>query len=154
MLDEVQSGIGRTGTWFAFQHSGVKPDVMTLAKGLGNGVPIGACLAAGAAAHLFGHGNHGSTFGGNPLACTAALTTLRVIEDDGLMRNAVELGDFIRAALATRLAGQRGVREIRGQGIMIGIELAHPCGDYAAGADRGLLINELPRWCACCPHSI
>ena len=142
MLDEVQSGIGRTGTWFAFQHSGVKPDVMTLAKGLGNGVPIGACLAAGTAAHLFGNGSHGSTFGGNPLACTAALTTLRIIEDEGLMRNAVELGDSIRSALAARFAGQRGVREIRGQGLMIGIELAHPCGELVQQAlDRGMLIN-------------
>jgi acetylornithine aminotransferase len=142
MLDEVQSGIGRTGTWFAFQHSGVRPDVMTLAKGLGNGVPIGACLAAGAAAHLFGPGSHGSTFGGNPLACAAALATLRIIEDDGLMRNAVEIGDRIRSALAARFAGQRSVREIRGQGLMIGIELAHPCGELVQQAlDRGLLIN-------------
>jgi acetylornithine aminotransferase len=142
MLDEVQSGIGRTGTWFAFQHSGVKPDVMTLAKGLGNGVPIGACLAAGTAARLFGPGNHGSTFGGNPLACAAALATLRIIEDEGLMRNAVELGDRIRAELGARLGNQRGVREIRGQGLMIGIELAHPCGELVQQAlERGLLIN-------------
>ena len=142
MLDEVQSGIGRTGRWFAFQHSGVRPDVMTLAKGLGNGVPIGACLAAGPAGELFGPGSHGSTFGGNPLACTAALTTLRIIEDEGLMRNAVEIGDLIRSQLGARLSGQAGVREIRGQGLMIGVELAQPCGELVQQAlDRGLLIN-------------
>jgi acetylornithine aminotransferase len=142
MLDEVQSGIGRTGRWFAFQHSGVSPDVMTLAKGLGNGVPIGACLAAGPAAGLFGHGNHGSTFGGNPLACAAALTTLRIIEEEGLMHNAVEIGRLIRAELGARLSGQAGVREIRGRGLMIGVELAQPCGELVQQAlDRGLLIN-------------
>ena len=142
MLDEVQSGIGRTGTWFAFQHSGVKPDVMTLAKGLGNGVPIGACLAAGPAARLFGPGSHGSTFGGNPLACAAALTTLQIIEDEGLMRHAVELGNQIRGKLATTLGRERGVVEIRGMGLMIGIELAHACGELVQQAlDRGLLIN-------------
>lgn len=142
MLDEVQSGTGRTGTWFAFQHSGVKPDVMTLAKGLANGVPIGACVTAGAAAKLFGPGNHGSTFGGNPLACAAALETLRIIETDGLMKNAVEIGDFIRAGFAKTLAGQAGVKEIRGEGLMIGIELTQPCGDLVQHAlDAGLLIN-------------
>jgi acetylornithine aminotransferase len=142
MLDEVQSGIGRTGTWFAFQQSGVRPDVMTLAKGLGNGVPIGACLAAGAAARLFGPGNHGSTFGGNPLACAAALTTLQIIEDEGLMQHAVKLGDHMRSQLAAKLGNERGVVEIRGEGLMIGIELAHPCGDLVQQAlDRGLLIN-------------
>jgi acetylornithine aminotransferase len=142
MLDEVQSGTGRTGKWFAFQHSGVKPDVVTLAKGLGNGVPIGACLAAGAAAKLFKPGSHGSTFGGNLLACASALTTLRIIEEDNLMRNAVEMGDFIRAGFATRLAGQRGVSEIRGMGLMIGIELAQPCNELVQQAlDAGLLIN-------------
>jgi acetylornithine/N-succinyldiaminopimelate aminotransferase len=142
MLDEVQSGIGRTGTWFAFQQSGVRPDVMTLAKGLGNGVPIGACLASGAAAGLFGPGNHGSTFGGNPLACAAALTTLQIIEEEGLMHHAVELGNHIRARLATTLGRERGVVQIRGQGLMIGIELAHACGELVQQAlDRGLLIN-------------
>jgi acetylornithine aminotransferase len=142
MLDEVQSGIGRTGRWFAFQHSGVMPDVMTLAKGLGNGVPIGACLAAGPAAGLFGQGSHGSTFGGNPLACAAALATLRIIEDEELMRNAVDAGERIRAGLAARLAGQPGVREIRGRGLMLGVELAHPCAELVRQAlDRGLLIN-------------
>ena len=142
MLDEVQSGTGRTGKWFAFQHSGVMPDVVTLAKGLGNGVPIGACLAAGAAASLFKPGSHGSTFGGNPLACAAALATLAVIEEEGLMQNAVDIGGFIRAGFAARLAGNPGVRDIRGAGLMIGIELAHPCGELVQQAlDRGLLIN-------------
>jgi len=142
MLDEVQSGIGRTGKWFAFQHSGVKPDVMTLAKGLGSGVPIGACLAAGPAAKLFKPGNHGSTFGGNPLACAAALTTLAIIEDDKLMANAVAIGDFIRAQFAEKLAGLAGLREIRGKGLMIGIELEKPCKDIVEKAlNAGLLIN-------------
>jgi acetylornithine aminotransferase len=142
MLDEVQSGIGRTGTWFAFQHSGVKPDVMTLAKGLGNGVPIGACLASGQAARLFGPGSHGSTFGGNPLACAAALTTLQIIEDEGLMRHALETGNHIRERLAAAFRNEPGVLEIRGQGLMIGIELARPCGDLVQQAlDRGFLIN-------------
>lgn len=142
ILDEVQSGMGRTGTWFAFQHSGVDPDVMTLAKGLGNGIPIGACLAKGAAAKLFKPGSHGSTFGGNPFACAAALTTLAIIEDEGLMQNAVEMGDTLRASFQSRLAGNAGVREIRGQGLMIGIELAYPCNDLVQQAlETGLLIN-------------
>jgi acetylornithine aminotransferase len=142
ILDEVQSGMGRTGTWFAFQHSGVEPDVMTLAKGLGNGIPIGACVAKGAAAKLFKSGSHGSTFGGNPFACAAALTTLAIIEDEGLMKNAVELGDFLRASFQSRLAGHAGVREIRGQGLMIGIELAYPCNALVQQAlEAGLLIN-------------
>ena len=142
MLDEVQSGTGRTGKWFAFQHAGVRPDVVTLAKGLGNGVPIGACLAAGAAADLFKPGSHGSTFGGNPLVCAAALATLDIIEQEGLMNNAVEIGDFIRAGFAERLAGNSGVRDIRGMGLLVGIELAHPCGELVQLAlDQGLLIN-------------
>jgi acetylornithine aminotransferase len=142
ILDEVQSGMGRTGTWFAFQHSGVEPDVMTLAKGLGNGIPIGACVAKGAAAKLFKPGSHGSTFGGNPFACAAALTTLAIIEAEGLMKNAVELGDFLRASFQSRLAGHAGVREIRGQGLMIGIELAYPCNALVQQAlEAGLLIN-------------
>jgi len=142
MLDEVQSGMGRTGKWFAFQHSGVMPDVMPLAKGLGNGVPIGACLAAGPAAHLFKPGNHGSTFGGNPLACAAALATIDIIEEERLMENAVKTGDFIRAELARQIGGLKGVREIRGKGLMIGIELEHPCGELVQQAlDRGMLIN-------------
>ena len=142
MLDEVQSGIGRTGKWFAFQHSGVKPDVMSLAKGLGNGVPIGACLAAGAAAKLFKPGHHGSTFGGNPLVCAAALSTLAIIEEDGLMNNAEIIGDYIRAQLSEKLSGLSGVRDIRGKGMMIGIELDKPCKDIVEIAlHAGLLIN-------------
>src|SRR5512147_839497 len=123
MVDEVQCGIGRTGAWFAYQHAGIKPDVMTLAKGLGSGVPIGACLAAGKAVGVFKPGNHGSTFGGNPLACTAALTTLDVIVSDGLMDRAARLGAMMRAGLQERLDGVPGVVEIRGDGLMIGIEL-------------------------------
>jgi acetylornithine/N-succinyldiaminopimelate aminotransferase len=142
MLDEVQSGTGRTGTWFAFQHSAVRPDVVTLAKGLANGVPIGACLAAGPAATLFKPGSHGSTFGGNPLACAAALGTLAIIEEEGLMQNAVEMGDFLRTGFAARLSGNPGVKDIRGAGLMIGIELAHSCGELVQQAlDKGLLIN-------------
>jgi acetylornithine/N-succinyldiaminopimelate aminotransferase len=142
MLDEVQCGIGRSGKWFAFQHSGIVPDVITLAKGLGSGVAIGACLAKGTAAGVFKPGNHASTFGGNPLACTAALTTLEVIEEDDLIRNAMELGDFIRSLFKAQLAGLSDVRQIRGQGLMIGIELSRPCGDLVKEAlKRGLLIN-------------
>jgi acetylornithine aminotransferase len=142
MLDEVQSGMGRTGRWFAFQHSGVRPDVMPLAKGLGNGIPIGACLAAGPAAELFKPGNHGSTFGGNPLACAAALVTLAIIEEERLMENAVRIGDFIRTELAKRIGGLKGVKEIRGKGLMIGIELEYACGELVQQAlERGVLIN-------------
>jgi len=142
MLDEVQSGMGRTGRWFAFQHSGIKPDVMPLAKGLGNGVPIGACLAAGPAAQLFKPGSHGSTFGGNPLCCAAALATLSIIEEERLMENAVRIGDFIRSTLAQRLAGLRGIREIRGKGLMIGIELEQPCSELVQQAlEKGVLVN-------------
>ncbi len=142
MLDEVQSGMGRTGKWFAFQHSGITPDVMPLAKGLGNGLPIGACLAAGPAAELFKPGNHGSTFGGNPLACAAALATLDIIEEERLMENAVRVGDFLRNELSRKLAGLKGVREIRGQGLMIGIELDYACGEIVQQAlERGLLVN-------------
>ena len=142
MLDEVQCGIGRTGKWFAFQHTDILPDVMTLAKGLGSGVPIGACLAAGKAAGTFQPGNHGSTFGGNPLACVAGLTTLNVIEDDQLMAHAEQLGQFIRQGFATALQGLHGVVEIRGQGLMIGVELDRPCTELVKLAlARGLLIN-------------
>ncbi|MBI4988104.1 MAG: aspartate aminotransferase family protein [Rhodocyclales bacterium] len=142
MFDEVQCGIGRTGCWFACQHAGVKPDVMTLAKGLGSGVPIGACLTAGQAAGVFKPGNHGSTFGGNPLACTAALTTLAVIEEDGLLKRAAALGETLRADFAKALEGQAGVVAIRGDGLMIGIELDRPCGELVTRAlQRGLLIN-------------
>ena len=142
MVDEVQCGIGRTGRWFAHQHAGIKPDVMTLAKGLGSGVPIGACLASGLATSVFGPGNHGSTFGGNPLACVAALTTLDVIEQDGLMSRAAVLGDSIRSDLKRSLADVSGVVEIRGDGLMIGVELDRPCGVLVTRAvDAGLLIN-------------
>ncbi|MCR4303569.1 MAG: acetylornithine transaminase [Gallionella sp.] len=142
MLDEVQCGIGRTGKWFAYQHAGILPDVMTLAKGLGSGVPIGACLAAGKASGTFQPGNHGSTFGGNPLACTAGLTTLNIIEQDKLLAHAGSLGRFIREGFATALQGVNGIKEIRGQGLMIGIELDKPCGDLVKLAlAKGLLIN-------------
>jgi acetylornithine aminotransferase len=142
MVDEVQCALGRTGAWFAHQHAGIRPDVMTLAKGLGSGVPVGACLAAGAAAGIFKPGNHGSTFGGNPLACVAALTTLDVIEQDGLLARAVKLGDAIRSGLKEALAGVAGVVGMRGEGLMIGIELDRPCGELVKlGIDSGLLIN-------------
>jgi len=142
MLDEVQCGIGRTGKWFAHQHAGILPDVMTLAKGLGSGMPIGACLTAGKAANVFAPGNHGSTFGGNPLACTAGITTLNVIAQDNLLAHADTLGRFIQQAFRTQLAGINGVLEIRGQGLMIGIELNKPCGELVKRAlAKGLLIN-------------
>ena len=142
MLDEVQTGIGRTGTWFGFQHSGVMPDVIALAKGLGSGMPIGACLARGAAAEVFQPGNHGSTFGGNPLACAAALATLDVIEDDKLLDNARVRGEAIRSGLRQALDGMHGVVDIRGEGMMIGLELDRPCGELVAVArDAGVLIN-------------
>jgi len=142
MLDEVQTGIGRTGTMFGFQHYGVTPDVMTLAKGLGGGVPIGACVAKGTAATLFQPGSHGSTFGGNTLACTAGLATLDIVESENLCRNATEVGEHIRTSLKRVLAETPGVKEIRGQGLLIGIELDRPCGELVkAGLDAGLLIN-------------
>ncbi|HSI22974.1 MAG TPA: acetylornithine transaminase [Methylophilaceae bacterium] len=142
MLDEVQSGIARTGTMFAFQHSGIYPDVMTLAKGLGSGVPIGACLAKGKAADIFQPGNHGSTFGGNPLACSAALATLAAIEEESLCAKAEEIGDFINQALREEFKGVLGVVTIRNAGMMIGIELDRPCGDLVKQAlALGLLIN-------------
>ena len=142
MLDEVQCGIGRTGKWFAHQHAGILPDVMTLAKGLGSGMPIGACLTAGKAVNVFGPGNHGSTFGGNPLACMAGITTLNVIEQDKLLVHADNLGRYMQQAFTAQLSGVAGVAEIRGQGLMIGIELAKPCGDLVKLAlANGLLIN-------------
>jgi acetylornithine/N-succinyldiaminopimelate aminotransferase len=142
MLDEVQTGIGRTGKWFAFQHTNILPDVMTLAKGLGAGVPIGACLARGAAADIFKPGNHGSTFGGNPLACAAALATLEAIENENLRQNAVKVGNRILDGFRTTLGNVIGVVDIRGQGLMIGVELDRPCGELVAQArDMGLLIN-------------
>jgi acetylornithine aminotransferase len=142
ICDEVQCGMGRTGTWFGFQHADVRPDVATLAKGLGSGVPIGACITAGQAAGLFKPGNHGSTFGGNPLATTAALTTIAVIEKDALIASADAVGRLIREGLAQALAGVNGVVDIRGQGLMIGIELDRPCGELVMhGLNAGLLIN-------------
>jgi acetylornithine aminotransferase len=142
MLDEVQTGVGRTGTWFGFQHSGVIPDVMALAKGLGSGVPIGACLARGAAAEVFKPGNHGSTFGGNPLACAAALATLQAIEEENLLENSRVRGEAIRNGLRQALDGVHGVVDIRGEGMMIGIELDRPCAELVAvGRDAGVLIN-------------
>jgi acetylornithine/N-succinyldiaminopimelate aminotransferase len=142
MCDEVQCGIGRTGKWFGFQQGGVLPDVTTLAKGLGSGVPIGACLTAGKAAGLFKPGNHGSTFGGNPLACTAALTTLATIETDGLMARAEVVGAAIRQGMKDALVGVDGIVDIRGLGLMIGIELDRPCGELVTQAlNAGLLIN-------------
>jgi acetylornithine/N-succinyldiaminopimelate aminotransferase len=142
MLDEVQTGIGRTGRWFAHQHVGIRPDVMTLAKGLGGGVPIGACLAAGAAAHVFKAGKHGSTFGGNPLACTAALATLDIIEQEGLVDRARTTGDFIVEQLRAQLGAVPGVRDVRGKGLMIGVELDRECGALVGRAlERGLVIN-------------
>jgi len=142
MVDEVQTGVGRTGEWFGFQHAGIKPDVMSLAKGLGNGVPIGACLAAGAASELFGPGNHGSTFGGNPLMCRVAHTVLDVIERDGLLARAAELGQRIQDGLRARLHNVAGVLEVRGLGLMIGIQLDRPCNALVGQAlQQGLLIN-------------
>jgi len=142
MLDEVQCGIGRTGHWFAHQWADVLPDVMPLAKGLGSGVPIGAVVAHGPAASLFEPGNHGTTFGGNPLAMRAGLITLEAIARDGLLENAHARGAQIRGRLESALAGHPGVSEIRGQGLMIGIELAQPCGVLVQRAlNAGLLIN-------------
>jgi len=142
MIDEVQSGIGRTGKWFAHQWAGIVPDVMTLAKGLASGVPIGACLARGVAAGVFRPGNHGTTFGGGPLVSVAALTTLEVIEKDGLLANAARQGEAIVQGLAGELAGVAGVKEIRGKGLMIGVELDRPCGDLVRrGLEAGIVIN-------------
>lgn len=143
MLDEIQSGMGRTGRWFACQHEGVIPDVMTLAKGLGNGIPIGACLARGKAAQLFTPGSHGSTFGGNPLACRVACTVLQIIEEQGLLANAKHQGEQLLQRLRNELRGHRHIREIRGLGLMIGIELKTPLPDLAglAAREQGLLIN-------------
>lgn len=142
MLDEVQSGIGRTGTWFAFQHAGILPDVMSLAKGLGSGVPIGACVARGVAAEVFTPGKHGSTFGGNPLACAAGLATLDAIEHEQLRENAQKIGDHIAAGIRQALAGIDGFVTVRNAGLMIGVELDRPCGELVKQAlEAGLLIN-------------
>jgi acetylornithine aminotransferase len=142
MLDEIQTGMGRTGKLFAHQHNGISPDVMTLAKGLGNGMPIGACLARGAAAEVFAPGNHGSTFGGNPLACRVGLAVLEVIEKEDLAQRAATLGERLLQDLRSGLADLPGVEQIRGQGLMLAIELDRPCGELVGRAlDQGLLIN-------------
>jgi acetylornithine/N-succinyldiaminopimelate aminotransferase len=142
MVDEVQSGIGRTGKWFAHQWSGIVPDVMPLAKGLGSGVPVGACLARGAAAKVFKPGNHGTTFGGNPLAMVAAGTTLDVIEKDGLLDHAGRMGEVVKSGLQRELAGVAGVKEVRGMGLMLGVELDRPCGEIVKRAlASGLVTN-------------
>ena len=142
MIDEVQSGIGRTGKWLAHQWSGVMPDVITLAKGLGGGVPIGAVAARGPAAGILGPGSHGTTFGGGPLVSAAALATLNALEEERLLENASSVGDYLKAGLARELAGVQGVSDVRGQGLMIGIELTRPCGELVGKAlDAGLLIN-------------
>jgi acetylornithine aminotransferase len=142
MIDEVQCGMGRTGKWFAHQWSGIKPDVMPLAKGLGSGVPVGAVVAGPKAAHIFAPGNHGTTFGGNPLAMRAGVETIRIMEEDGLLANAARVGDHLRAALPRELASLKGFKEIRGRGLMLGIELTIPCGDLVSrAAEHGLLIS-------------
>jgi acetylornithine/N-succinyldiaminopimelate aminotransferase len=142
MLDEIQTGMGRTGEWFACQHTGMLPDVITVAKALGNGVPIGACLARGTAAGLMHPGNHGTTFGGNPLATRAALAVLDAIEQEQLVAHAAELGRQLLEGFREQLAGLAGVKEIRGLGLMIGIELDRPCAVLVGRAlERGLLIN-------------
>lgn len=142
MLDEVQTGNGRTGKYFCYQHSGILPDIVTTSKGLGNGVPIGACLASGDAAQLMQPGNHGSTFGGNPLSCAAGLATVNTIIDDGLEQRAAALGDRIMHGLRDALAGVDHVKEIRGMGCMIGIELDKPCKSlFATAMKHGLIIN-------------
>ncbi|MGQ2978399.1 MAG: aspartate aminotransferase family protein [Polaromonas sp.] len=145
MIDEVQCGMGRTGKWFAHQWAGIKPDVMPLAKGLGSGVPIGAVVAGPRAAHIFGPGNHGTTFGGNPLAMRAGIETLKIMEEDGLLAHAAKVGAHLKAALSRELAGELKsgrVKEIRGFGLMLGIDLAVPCGEILQrAADRGLLLS-------------
>jgi acetylornithine aminotransferase len=142
MIDEVQCGMGRTGKWFAHQWSGIKPDVMPLAKGLGSGVPIGAVVTGPKAAHIFQPGNHGTTFGGNPLAMRAGVETIRIMEQDDLIANAVKVGEHLRAALVRELSAEKGIKEIRGRGLMLGIELTVPCGELLKGAaDNGLLIS-------------
>ena len=142
MLDEVQSGIGRTGTWFAFQHTGITPDVMSLAKGLGSGVPIGACVAKGIAADTFVPGKHGSTFGGNPLATRAGLTTLAVIKEEHLRENAQKMGDLINQLFTAALKDESGLKQVRNAGLMIGVELDRPCAELVKMAlEAKVLIN-------------
>lgn len=142
MLDEIQTGIGRTGRLFAFQHSEIQPDVVTLAKGLGNGVPIGACLARGAAAEVFSPGSHGSTFGGNPLACRVGRAVLETLLAENLIDAAAVQGEYLLTALRSALGTTRGVVEIRGRGLMLGIELDRPCAALVGQAlEAGVLIN-------------
>jgi acetylornithine aminotransferase len=142
MIDEVQCGMGRTGKWFAHQWAGIVPDVMPLAKGLGSGVPIGAVVAGPKAANIFQPGNHGTTFGGNPLAMRAGVETIRVMEEDGLLENASRVGAHLKAALEREFKGLAGVREVRGQGLMLGVELDRPCGVIVQRAcDAGLLLS-------------
>ena len=142
MLDEIQTGMGRTGRWFAHQHAGIVPDVMTLAKALGNGVPIGACLARGAAATVLGPGSHGSTFGGNPLACRAALAVVNTLREQALVEGAERLGERLQAGLRATLAGLNCVHEVRGRGLMVGIEMNRPCKELVQHALAAhLLIN-------------
>ncbi len=142
MLDEVQCGLGRTGKWFAHQWAGIRPDVMPLAKGLGSGVPVGAIVCGPRAVNVLGPGNHGTTFGGNPLAMRAGVETLRIMEEDGLLANAAAVGEVLMGALGEGLAGVAGVVEFRGQGLMIGIELDRPCGALLGrAADAGLMIS-------------
>ncbi|HBP15341.1 MAG: aspartate aminotransferase family protein [Pseudomonadota bacterium] len=142
ILDEVQTGNGRTGRYFAYQHSNILPDTVTTAKGLGNGVPIGVCLARGTAAETLVAGTHGSTFGGNPLSCAAALAVITELTDGGVIQRAAELGERIKSGLANRLAGLNHVRDIRGKGMMIAVELNNPCTDLIQQAlSKGLLLN-------------
>jgi acetylornithine/N-succinyldiaminopimelate aminotransferase len=142
MIDEVQCGMGRTGKWFAHQWAGIKPDVMPLAKGLGSGVPVGAVVAGPKAANIFQPGNHGTTFGGNPLAMRAGVETIRIMQEEGLLENAAKVGAHLKGALVRELGGLRGVTEIRGQGLMIGIELAQNCTVLTTrAAEAGLLIS-------------
>ena len=145
MIDEVQCGMGRTGKWFAHQWAGIKPDVMPLAKGLGSGVPVGAVVAGPRAATIFAPGNHGTTFGGNPLAMRAGVETIRIMEEDGLLANAAHVGAHMKAGLALALKEELAcgaVKEIRGQGLMLGIDLAQPCAALVQrAADAGLLIS-------------
>jgi len=142
MLDEVQTGNGRTGKYFAFQHNKIQPDVVTTAKGLGNGFPIGACMASGKTAEIFQPGHHATTFGGSPLACAAALAVNQALLEENLLENAVTQGDLIKFGLSTQLQNAGHVVDIRGQGLMIGVELDKPCGDLVGMArDKGILIN-------------
>ncbi|HYF42122.1 MAG TPA: aminotransferase class III-fold pyridoxal phosphate-dependent enzyme, partial [Ramlibacter sp.] len=142
MIDEVQCGMGRTGKWFAHQWAGIKPDVMPLAKGLGSGVPVGAVVAGPKAANIFQPGNHGTTFGGNPLAMRAGVETIRIMEEEGLLENAAKVGARLKAGLERELGGLKGIKEIRGQGLMIGVELDKPCGALTGrAAEAGLLIS-------------